>query len=1022
MMPKRKHPAKSPAKEPAHEPAHEAVPEAAQASETPAAPDAPAVVKVNFPVVGIGASAGGLAALEGFFDGMPAAGDPGMAFLVVQHLAPDHKSMLVELIARHTRMHVFEVEDGMQVRPNCVYVIPPKRDMAFLNGTLQLFDRIEARGIRLPIDFLFRSLAQDLDERAIGIVLSGTGSDGTLGARAIKGSGGLVMAQTPSSTEFAGMPQSLIDTGLVDYTLTPWEMPAQLIKYTESDMGRRPPVDGTAALASESALTKAFVLLRAHTGHDFSQYKPSTIQRRIDRRMVVHQIGRLDEYVRYLQQTPEEVQALFRDLLIGVTQFFRDRAVFQVLEKQVLPKLLANKPEGSTIRVWSAGCATGEEAYSLAILLQEQIEQLKKIYTVQVFATDIDQQAVATARLGVFPASISADVSPERLARYFKADPSGRYQIKKGIRDMLVFSEQDLIRDPPFLRLDFISCRNLMIYLGVELQRKLVPMLHYALNPGGTLLLGTSEGIGDFAGLFAVVDRQAKIYVRKEVVRPLPRANLDRAPLPAHPLEVKRPMSPLKPASPPMPLRQLMEQALLQQMEPCGVLVNAMGDVLYVHGRSGMFLEPSPGEPGVSNILKMARQGLRPALYTALQKTVATRAISSALNLRVKTNGHFTLVNVSAAPVNAAGERGQGPEDIYLVTLQAAPPLDASAQAAAIALASSDETAATSAQIVALTQELRANEAYLLSAQEALQISNEELTSTVEEMQSMNEELQSTNEELETSKEELQSVNEELATVNTELQTKVFDLSRVNNDMNNLLAGTGVASVFVDPELRILRFTPTAAELINLIPSDIGRPVGHIVSNLVGYTTLVADVQSVLDTLQFKEAELQSTEGGWYAMRILPYRTLDMHIEGVVLTFVDISVRKKAETKLQQQTIELGRLALVVRDARDAMIVQDLDGRTLAWNPGAVRTYGWTEQEALGMNVRDRIPEQLRAQALDTLTQLVDAKILAPFLTQRISKQGNIIDVSIITTALHNEVGKLYAIATTERAIPNEAP
>ena len=485
-----------------------------RAVEPPSGHDAP-----GCPVVGIGASAGGLAAFEAFFSGMPADTDPGMAFVLVQHLAPDHKSILTDLVKRYTRMQVFEVADGMAVKPNCAYIIPPNRDMAFLNGTLQLLEPAAPRGHRLPIDFFFRSLAQDQRERAICIVLSGTGSDGTQGVRAIKGEGGMAMAQNPESTEYDGMPRSAIATGLVDYVLPPAEMPAQLIAYVAHAFGKTSLPVSPPAPKAEDALKKIFLLLRAQTGHDFSQYKPSTIVRRIERRMAVHQIERLDEYVRYLQQTPAEVEALFRDLLIGVTSFFRDPEAFEALQEQVIPQLFAGKPAGALIRVWVPGCSTGEEAYSLAILLQERMEELKQSFKVQVFATDIDRQAIDQARAGIYPASIAADISPERLARFFSQEPDGSaYRIHKSIRDMLIFSEQDVIKDPPFSKLDLISCRNLLIYMGGGLQKKLFPLFHYALNPGGMLFLGTSETVGEFVDLFATLDRKSKLYQRREEV------------------------------------------------------------------------------------------------------------------------------------------------------------------------------------------------------------------------------------------------------------------------------------------------------------------------------------------------------------------------------------------------------------------------------------------------------------------------------------------------------------------------
>lgn len=470
-----------------------------------------------FPIVGVGASAGGLAAFEAFFSGMPAASDPGMAFVLVQHLAPDHKSLLAELIRRYTRMNVFEVEDGMAVQPNCVYIIPPCRDMAFLNGTLQLLEPSAPLGQRLPIDFFFQSLAQDQREMAIGIVLSGTGSDGTIGIRAIKGEGGMVMAQNPASTEYDGMPSSAIATGLVDYELPPVEMAAQLMAYVAHAFGRAPIFPCGPTPKIENALKKVFILINAQTGHNFSQYKPSAILRRIERRMAIHHIYTMAGYVQYLQKSAAEGEALFRDLLIGVTQFFRDPEVFKLVEKEIIPKLFADKPATSVIRVWSPGCSTGEEAYSLAILLAERQEAMKLNFKVQIFATDIDSRAIATARVGLYPASIAADISTERLTRFFTVESNGTaYRIHKGIRDMLVFSQQSLTRDPHFSKIDLISCRNLLIYLGSDLQKKIIPLFYYALFPGGFLLLGSSETIGEFGDLFSPLDRKAKLYQRKE--------------------------------------------------------------------------------------------------------------------------------------------------------------------------------------------------------------------------------------------------------------------------------------------------------------------------------------------------------------------------------------------------------------------------------------------------------------------------------------------------------------------------
>jgi len=963
----------------------------------------------RFPIVGIGASAGGLAAFEAFFSGMPAHSDSGMAFVLVQHLAPDHKSILVELVKRYTRMQVFEVEDGMRVMPNCAYIIPPNRDMALLDGTLHLLEAVAQRGQRLSIDFFFRSLAHDQRERAMCVVLSGSGSDGTQGVRAIKAEGGMAMAQNPDSTEYDGMPRSAIGTGLIDYTLPPAEMPAQLMAYAAHALGKATARDPEPVAKTEDVLKKIFVLLRSHTGHDFSQYKQNTVGRRVERRMAVHQIEQTDQYLRYLQETPTEIEALFRDLLIGVTSFFRDKEVFEALQLQ-LSLVLAAKAADSPLRVWTTGCSTGEEAYSLAILLREQMDALKKTFKVQVFATDIDARAIDTARAGVYPASIATDVSPERLARFFSAEDGG-YRIHKNIRDLLVFSEHDVIKDPPFSKLDLVSCRNLLIYMGPELQRKLIPLFHYALNPRGLLLLGSSETVGDFAELFVPIERKAKLYQTQGDARAskqgsfggfLPRAS-EASAASSHARQSARASG--------HTLRELTERALLA-LAPVGALVNEQGDLLYLHGQTGKFLEPPPGE-AVLSILKMARQGLRQDLASALRKAAAQNERVTCENVRVKTNGDFTTINLKVEPVLPDKPNGDEPR-LFLVSFD-----ELSAREQALAPhkdegGGTDPNSDAERQITRLTQELRAKDEHLLSTHEQMQTSNEELRSSNEELQSTNEELQSTNEELETSKEELQSVNEELATVNSELQAKVTDLSRANNDMNNLLAGTGVGTVFVDHQLCIQRFTPAVTQLINLIRSDIGRPLAHIVNNLQGYDRLVLDVQDVLDTLTPKEVEVQTHAGAWHLLRIRPYRTLENVIEGAVITFMEVSEQKRAQgVLLEHETLR--RMAAVMRDAGDAITVQALDGRILAWNQMAVKRYGYTESEALAMNIQRLIPDGQRDAALAVIARLIRAEVLEPYHTERLTKDARALAISLIATALLNELGQVYAVFTIER-------
>lgn len=973
----------------------------------------------GFPIVGIGASAGGVAAFESFFSTMPADNHPGMAFVLVQHLSRDHKSILSELIRRYTKMKVFEVEDGMAVQPNCAYIIPPNHDMAIANGVLQLLEPTVTRGIRLPIDFFFRSLAQDQHERAVCIVLSGTGSDGALGVRAVKGEGGMVMVQAPETTEHDGMPRSAIATGMVDFVLPPHEMPAQLLAYASHAFGAASGAASSQAPRASDALEKVFLLLRSQTSHDFSHYKRNTIIRRIERRMAVHQIDKLEDYIRYLQLTRGEVDALFRDLLIGVTNFFRDTEIFEEIDKQVIPKLFAGKPAGSVIRVWVPGCSTGEEAYSIAMLLHERMEELKENFKVQVFATDIDREAIDHARAGIYPSSIIADVSPERLAHFFSqehADGSA-YRIHKTIRDMLIFSEHDLIKDPPFSKLDLISCRNLLIYMDGELQKKLMPLFHYALNPGGALVLGSSESVGDFAHLFTAVDRKAKIYLRKTTDPGSQRLNLARLFPPSPGSEIARQPGSAAHSEHKLPLHEIAVRTLLEHYTPVGALVSERGEILYLLGRTGRYLEPTPGEASM-NIFKMAREGLRGDLTIALHRAASLGIPARHPGLRVKSDDNFAIVNLSVLPVPADPD-GLIPRGLFLVLLEEQPAAAPGPSTKASLDTVDGATAAIpdlDAYIVRLKQELRAKDEYLQTAVEELETSNEELRSAHEEMQSVNEEMQSTNEELETSKEELQSLNEELATVNSELLTKVADLSRANNDMKNLLSGTGIGTIFVDHLLRILRFTPSVAALINLIETDVGRPVDQIRSNLVGYDQLAADIRGVLESLVPKELEVQTNTGEWYLLRIRPYRTLDNVIEGAVITFTEISVMKKAQAALRDSEA-LRRLAVVVRDARQAILVQDMTGRILAWNPGAEKLYGWGEADALAMNIRDMMPENGREEALDAVRKHCQSGVLDPMRQQRLAKDGRTINVSMTASALVNDAGITYAIATTETAV-----
>lgn len=900
----------------------------------------------NFPIVGIGASAGGLAAFEAFFNGIPADKDSDMAFVLVQHLAPDHKSMLTEIIQRYTRMQVFEVEDGMAVKPGCIYIIPPDHNMALLNGTLQLLERTSHN---MPIDFFFRSLANDQHERAICIVLSGTGSDGTLGLRAVKGEGGIAIAQRPDTAEYDGMPASAIATGLVDYQLPPNEMAKQVISYVTHDYGISHKRAEQMLANNKNAFEKVCLLIRTHTGHDFSKYKPSTINRRIERRLAVHQIETMTDYVKYLQQTPTEIDVLFRALLIGVTSFFRDKDAFNKLEEEIIPKLFEGKPAGSPIRVWCAGCSTGEEAYSIAILLQEHLEKLKKSFNIKVFATDIDSHAITSARKGVYPGSITADLTSERLSRFFTLAPGNKdYRINKSIRDMIVFSEQNIIKDPHFSNLDLISCRNLFIYLSKELQEKLILLFHYALRSNGILFLGSSETVGDFELLFKVLDRELKLYQRLEDLQRTARARLTQILSLPRKIESVNNVEGIKTTTRgKQTLREITEQSILKESSVAGVLVNDSGDILYIHGRTGMYFEPSEGVTEINNILKMAREGLKLDLAVAFRNAAAKKETIRLRKINVKTNGHFSEVDLVVKPVVteliSTKER-----PLYIVLLEEVKTQEYIKEPET---QDSDPLINFDARLEELKTELQRKEEYLKTANEELETSNEELKSSYEEMQSVNEELQSTNEELETTKEELQSINEELHTVNAELLVKVNELSMINNDMNNLLSGTNIATIFLDFQQNILRFTPTANKIINLVLSDVGRPVSHIASNFISYKQLTNDVKTVLDTLITKDIQIQTIDGKWYNMIIQPYRTIENVIEGVVLTFVDITEVKNAKDLLAIS--EMSYRSLFETAQEGILILDGITGKIKNVNPYVIRLLGYPEKQLLGKEVWD---------------------------------------------------------------------
>jgi two-component system, chemotaxis family, CheB/CheR fusion protein len=885
-------------------------------------------------VVGIGASAGGLDALEKLFQNMPER--TGMAFIVVSHLDPNHVSIMPELLQRSTTMKLFQAEDGMTIEPDHVYVAPANRDLAILHGTIQLIEPLEAHGFRLPIDFFFKSLAADLGEKAICIILSGMASDGTAGLKAVKSELGMIMVQDPASAKFDGMPTSAIKTQLADYILPPEEMPDRLIKYA-AQKGQGALFDRTLPDGKiPDTFQKLFILLRNRTGHDFSQYKQNTIYRRVERRVTVSQLDGLPNYIRMLQENPAEIESLFRELLIGVTTFFRDPEAFTKLKKVVLD-LVKGKPDDGQIRIWVPGCSTGEEAYSLAMIVRECLDETKKNLNVQIFGTDIDSVAIDKARMGSY-VGIASDVSKDRLSRFFTSKDN-IFHVRKDIREMLVFAQQSVIKDPPFTKLDLIACRNLLIYFSTALQKKIIPIFHYSLLPNGILFLGSSETISVFVDLFSVLDSKWKLYKRRETAH-------SSQPLIDFP--VARSLQPARQGVPVQTeaktITRLAEQVILQSYSPNCVILSANGDIVYIHGRTGRYLELPHGEARL-NIFDMAREGLQQELPALIRKVLSTRKSITARGIRVKSNTSTQRIDLTVKPITQPHQMSGFLLAIFedSITARTVP-----------ALKTTHHEKTSRTLIRELERELRSTKDNLRSAVEELETSNEELKSSNEEMQSTNEEMQSSNEELETSKEELQSLNEELITVNTELQNKNDELSVVNNDMKNLLDSTDIPTIFLDNTLRIKRFTFHATKVVNLISSDVGRPIGHLAAKFK-YDKLTEDAAEVLRTLASKQIDLQTHDGIWYQMRILPYRTTSNAIDGVVITFSDVHRLKTAyeEINTLNKGIETAReyAENIIGTVRESLLIIDKDFRVLSANRSFYRMFNADSQNTVGKSI-----------------------------------------------------------------------
>jgi two-component system CheB/CheR fusion protein len=953
-----------------------------------------------FPVIGIGASAGGLKALKSFFQAVSETS--GMAYIVLVHMAPDQPSMLDSLLQRVTPVPVLFPKDGQRIDPDHVYVVPSDREISIYKGRIQLL-ALPKKNNAFPIDLFLQSLARDQETSAAGIILSGTGSDGTQGIREIKALGGLAAAQDKTSADHHGMPASAISTGLVDIELPPEQMPEALEQFfnVSRKLLHFEPEDDSKTENSECESTdKIFAILRTRTCRDFAAYKRKTILRRINRRMGLNHIHSLKEYVRFLRENRNETDALFRELLIGVTRFFRDPESFEVLKNKVLADRIGQMDPDSVFRVWVPGCSTGEEVYSLAIAIKECMAGTSDHIQLQIFGTDIDSAAIDKARQGLFPESIASDVSEERLKRFFTSE-NGCYRIRKEIRDDTVFSVQDIIKDPPFSRLNLLCCRNLLIYLKAETQKKLIPLFHYTLRPGGILMLGTSETIGGFSSLFETLDKKWKIFSRREVPNSI-REKID------FPQQMKdtgshEPQPSKKRAPHRDDIGQLTRKTVLEQFAPTAILVNADADILHIQGRTGRYLEAASGPPSY-NLLDLARPGLRIELSSALRAARSSDEPVTRQRIEVTSNGETWMINLHVRPLYAPKEMSGN----YLVVFQDIE--KGGGQTEGSVQDNAGDGPAKTSRIAGLEKELQITRESHQATIEELGSANEDLKSTNEEMQSANEELQSTNEELESSKEELQSLNEELQTVNAELQSKVEELSAARDDIYNLLNSTEVATIFVDNDLRVRRFTPDATAIVNLIDSDIGRPLEHVVTNL-RYQDMISDLKIVIGKLESKRTEVQTDDGTWFQMRILPYRTTDNRIDGAVLTFSGIEDQKKAQDTLKSSIKAMEDVEKIVRAVFDMskvpMVVLDEVGRIIIVNASYSEIMNVSEEKAAGLDFinthRDIAAKTGLKKKLDhalnqnTYFETKEFEIPSPERKTRFRIKGQVIDTEQIT-------------------------
>jgi two-component system CheB/CheR fusion protein len=887
----------------------------------------------DFPIVAIGCSAGGLETLEQFFTNFPEHNE--IAFVIIQHLDPNHEGMLPELMQRMTSMTVFQVTNGLKIKPGCIYVIPPNKSMSILKNTLFLFATVETNGLKLPIDIFFRSMAIDRKEKSIAIILSGMGSDGSLGIQAIKEKNGIVLVQEPSTAKFDGMPTSAAKAVVPDIIAVVEELPTKLIEFLKFSLKSK--IDLELEDKNSSTLNKIIILLQEHTGHDFSLYKKSTLFRRIERRKGIHKIDKIQNYVRFMQENSKEAEILFKELLIGVTSFFRDPEVWQKLGEKVLPEILEKLPNGYILRVWVTACSTGEEAYTLAIIFKEAMAKIKnhKNLSLQIFATDLDADSIEKARKGIFSPNIVADVSSERLSNFFVKENSG-FRVNASIREMVVFAPQNVIKDPPFTNLDILICRNLLIYMESELQYKLMSLFNYSLKPGGVMILGSAESIGNDNDGFEILDSKLKIFKRSLI--PIKSRQLD---FPSSfsktnktNLAMKSPQKEIE------NIQTLTDQILLQQYTPPSVMVNNKGDIVNITGRTGKYLEPVAGKANW-NIYAMLRDGLRIDFPAAFLKALKTYDAILLKNLKIE-NGKVSYVNITIQRI----EKPETIKDMILIVFNEV--LENIEPKVANPKNNKENSNQENKQL-----ELELNQCYedLQMVREEMQNSQEELKSSNEELQSTNEELQSTNEELTTSKEEMQSLNEEMQTVNNELQNKVIDFSLANDDMKNLLNSTEIATLFLDKELKIRRFTESIVEIFKMRNSDINRPFTDLVTSFI-YPELEKNALLVLNKLTTIETETETKDEKWFNIKIMPYRTNDDRIDGLVITFNNITESKKLEIELKKanESIKLKEVHYrnLFESAKDGILILDAEtGIITDVNPFLIELLGYSKEEFL---------------------------------------------------------------------------